>query len=103
MRTWIPPVVLSALSVLAPAQGATPAPPPESGGQRVERIQVEDTDTRINEVRYGGRTQSITVQPKNSALPEYEVLPGDATRSRATGRDDGAVPPNQRVWNVFKF
>ncbi len=53
--------------------------------QRIERVRIEDAGARVDELRYGGETQSITVQPKTD-LPEYQL------------RSDGA-----RVWNVFKF
>ena len=65
-----------------------PAREPQAGGrtsQRIERVRIEDSGARVEELRYGGETQSITVQPKTD-MPEYQV------------RGDGA-----RVWNVFKF
>ena len=54
--------------------------------QKIERIRHEDSGSVIEEVRYGGRTQSITVQPK-AGVPSYEVQP-------VTG---------QRSWNVLSF
>jgi starvation-inducible outer membrane lipoprotein len=80
-------------------------PPPAEGrkNQRVERIHVEDTAVVIDEVRYGGQTQSITVQPKAN-VPEYEIQPTDLGRSRpADNRDGMSSATGQRVWNVFKF
>ncbi len=53
--------------------------------QRIERIRIEDNATRIDELRYGGQTQRIAVQPK-SGLPEYQVQPGGT-----------------RVWNLLNF
>ncbi|MCJ0764135.1 hypothetical protein [Variovorax terrae] len=114
-------VLLSLLLVAAgsaalaqnPAPNALPAPPggqepltrsgPAAlrGDQRIERIRVEDGGSRIDEVRYGGETQSITVQPKAN-VPEYEVLPLDGARSRPNGLDTPG-PTGQRVWNVIKF
>ncbi len=35
--------------------------------KKIERIRIEDDGTRIDELRYGGETQSITVQPKFGA------------------------------------
>jgi len=77
-------------------QGTSTVPPPlerqqaarpagQRPDQRVERIVVEDGGSRVDELRYAGQTQSITVQPKTGA-PEYQVQP------------DGV-----RVWNVLKF
>ncbi|ODS92779.1 MAG: hypothetical protein ABS45_06160 [Comamonas sp. SCN 65-56] len=57
-------------------------------GQRIERIVVEDAGSRIDELRVGGETRSITVQPKvGGKLPAYEVRPNNGTR----------------VWNLGRF
>jgi hypothetical protein len=69
--------------------------------QKVERIRIEDESSRIDELRVGGQTQSITVQPKGSALPAYEIQPGDLARSRPQDKRDGTG--NARVWNVLNF
>ena len=54
-------------------------------------------------MRYGGQTQSITVQPKAN-VPEYEIQPTDLGRSRPADHRDGmSSATGQRVWNVFKF
>jgi len=69
--------------------------------QRVERIQVEDEGSRVNELRVGGQTQSITVQPKTGSMPEYEIQPGEGARTRPrNGAETNTAP---RVWNVMKF
>jgi hypothetical protein len=71
--------------------------------QKIQRIRVEDDGARIDELRVGGQTQSITVQPKSGA-PEYEFQPTDLARSRpADNRDGLSSPSSQRVWNIFKF
>ena len=65
--------------------------------RRIEHITVEDTGARVDEMRYGGVTQSISVQPKN-AMPAYEVQPTDERRARQGDGSGGS-----RVWNVMKF
>lgn len=71
--------------------------------QKVERIRVEDQGARIDELRVGGQTRSITVQPKAN-VPEYEFQPTDLARSRpADNRDGLSSPGSQRVWNFFRF
>ena len=71
--------------------------------QKIERIRVEDGGARIDELRVGGQTQSITVQPKAN-VPEYEFQPSDLSRSRpADNREGLSSPSSQRVWNVLKF
>lgn len=109
-----PTLLLSAVSVLAAATAAlaqAPAAPslqdsPALEGrqnQRVERIRVEDAAVTIDEVRYGGQTQSITVQPKAN-VPEYEIQPTDLGRSRPADHRDGmSSATGKRVWNVFRF
>jgi hypothetical protein len=70
--------------------------------QKIEHLTTEDKNNRIDEVRVGGQTQSVTVQPKNGA-PAYEMQPNDMSRSRAGGSRDGFAERQQRVWNVFGF
>jgi len=72
--------------------------------QKIERIRVEDEAVVIDELRVGGQTQAITVQPKGGGLPSYEVLPQRPEGQRAgEQRDGGAGSGGQRVWNVLKF
>lgn len=93
---------------MAAQTAATPpvqeSPPLEGRkNQRIERIQVEDAGVKIEELRVGGQTQSITVQPKAN-VPEYEIQPTDLARSRpADNRDGLGSATGQRVWNVFRF
>ncbi len=69
--------------------------------QRTEHIQVEDAGSRVDELRIGGQTQSITVQPKTGNMPEYEVQPSDGVRNRP--RNGAETTTGPRVWNVMKF
>lgn len=100
-------VPLLAWTALAAAQTALPpqisAPAEGRKNQRVERIHHEDAGATIDELRYGGQTQSITVQPK-ADVPQYEIQPTDMARSRPGDHRDGlSSATGQRVWNVFKF
>ncbi|MDE2415332.1 MAG: hypothetical protein KGM60_11290 [Comamonadaceae bacterium] len=96
----------------AAAQNSTPPPsgapsqPAPSGTQekkpieqRVEQIRVEDGGSRVDELRKGGRTQSITVQPKVGDMPAYQVLPAP-NQGRTDGNDNTNGP---RVWDIKKF
>ena len=69
--------------------------------QRTERIRVEDGGSRVDELRIGGQTQSITVQPKVGDLPAYEVQPSDGVRNRS--QNGAEATTGSRVWNVMKF
>ena len=70
--------------------------------QKIEHLTTEDKANRIEEVRVGGQTQSVTVQPKNGA-PKYEVQPNDQSRSRPADSREGLSERKPRVWNVFGF
>lgn len=59
---------------------APPSMHPEPIEPRIENIVVEDSSARINELRVGGETKSITVQPK-SGLPAYQVAPKTGERT----------------------
>ncbi|MDA8450570.1 hypothetical protein M5C97_17035 [Acidovorax sp. NCPPB 3859] len=92
----------------APAADAQPgaAADAEPGrrNQRVERIRIEDEGSRVDELRVGGQTQSITVQPKaGTTMPEYEVQPPDGVRARPGSRNGAETITSPRVWNVMKF
>lgn len=84
----------------APDASEQRAPQGDKNNQRVERIRVEDKGSRVDEVRIGGQTQSITVTPKVGDMPAYEVQPSDGVRSRSRSSADTTGP---RVWNMLKF
>ena len=104
------PLLLLALVTWTAASAQTAPPVVPTGeqadprhNQKIQRIRVEDDGARIDELRVGGQTQSITVQPK-ADVPEYEFQPTDLARSRpADNRDGLSSPSSQRVWNIFKF
>lgn len=83
-----------ALSYVSLCQAQSPAPAPAAAQpdktsaavtrgaveKRTERIRIEDAGARIDEVRVGGETQSINVQPKGG-MPAYQVQPTSGERS----------------------
>jgi len=92
-----------ALALVLPPAASIAQLPPGAGSARpdkkMERIRTEDGATRIDELRVGGETQQITVQPKTGGA-SYEVKPPSSARgSAATGTDTNG----SRVWNVLKF
>jgi len=78
----------------ASARAAEPSLEPSRNNQTIERIRTEDGGSRIDELRVGGQTQSIVVQPK-ADMPAYEIRPPDA---RGNTGQAGA-----RMWNFLKF
>ncbi len=99
-------IVCGACGTAAWAETPTPLPmnPPPDGKrveQKIEHITHEDAGSRIDERRYGGQTQSITVQPKVGNVPAYDINPNTGIR-RAPAQRDGAEA-NTRTWNVLGF
>ncbi len=71
----------------APAQAAAERDPSASAAasrpvveKRTERIRIEDAGSTIDELRVGGETLSITVQPKGG-MPAYQIQPTSGERS----------------------
>ncbi len=85
-QTAAPPAAQAAQAgrVLPPESPQNSAP--SSTNQLIERIKVENGDVRIDEVRFGGETRSISVVPKGG-WPTYDVQP-------TTG---------ERTWKVLGF
>ena len=88
------------------AQSPAPAPAPaadQAVDRKIERIRIEDSGSRIDELRFGGETQSITVSPKGG-MPAYEVLPASANRPPSAGeRNSASGSGGTRVWKIFGF
>lgn len=71
--------------------------------RRIEHIHIEDKGARIDELRVGGETQSITVAPKGG-MPAYEVLPSSSNQGPANGqRSSSATSGGTRVWKILGF
>ena len=113
MRTA--PLITLFLCCLAPglalAQAAAKAPPssqstpadPAAGKteQKIENIRHEDAGSRIDELRVGGETKSITVKPKGD-MPAYELGTEGGNRN-PTATDPESGKGGARGWNIFKF
>ena len=102
MRLIVPALfVLAAFAVRAQTtplvQESQPQDPKKN--QKIERIHVEDSAVKIDEVRYAGQTQSVTVQPK-SGLPAYEIVPANPARDGDSRRN---ATGGERVWKLFNF
>ena len=108
MRLTRFPLLLAVCCGAAMAQTPVPPQTPASGPklapeQRIERIHHEDAGSSIDELRYGGETQSITVQPKAN-VPPYEIQPSDGTHGEpAAAGGASPAPGGQRVWKILKY
>ena len=69
-----------AQSPQAASKDASRADVPAQIEQRSERIHLEDKGSVIDELRVGGETKSIDVQPKGG-MPAYQVAPASGQRS----------------------
>lgn len=77
----------------------TAEPPTGATEQKIERIRHEDAGSRIEELRVGGESKSITVQPKGDA-PAYQVAPESNNRNPAsTDRERSGTGG----WNILKY
>ena len=94
------PLAAAVAQTAAPAEAAVGA---KAAGtdKKIERIRTEDAGTRIDELRVGGETQQITVQPKNGGAA-YEVKPAEGARGSAPAAASNDTN-GSRVWNVLKF
>ncbi len=94
---------LAAALAQTPAPLAAPAATEKAGrpDQAIQRIRTEDAGTRIDELRVGGETQQIVVQPKTGGAA-YEVKPAEGARGTAPAASSGDTN-GSRVWNVLKF
>ncbi|EGI75508.1 hypothetical protein [Hylemonella gracilis] len=108
-RILVPLLALGVVCAQAQTAPAAPAPDSVKNGstdraieQRVEQIQHEDQGSRIDELRVGGETRSITVNPKigKGTAPAYEVTPESNNRNPATS--DGSGEGRAR-WTIFSY
>jgi len=99
-------LIVSTLALLACAAHAQTAPLVQESqpleprkNQKIERLHSEDNAVKIDEVRYAGQVQSITVQPKGD-MPAYEIVPANPARNGDSRRGSTG---GERVWNLFNF
>lgn len=71
--------------------------------QKVEHIHHEDAGSRVDELRVGGQTKSITVQPKTANVPQYHITPSVGARQQPSQRDGVEADGTQRTWRVLGF
>ena len=87
------------LAVLAGCAGQPPRGLADPGARLVQHLVSKDDQVRITELRVHGQTQRITVQPKGSVAPAYEINPPAAGSDPSKARDGSG----QRVWRLFSF
>lgn len=94
--------VLSATAQQAP-ETAPAAAQPAQAADRIERITHEDSLSRIDELRVGGQTKSIEVQPKNGA-PAYQITTEQgvpSSKGDVAGQRTGNA--GRSSWRILSF
>jgi hypothetical protein len=102
MKSLIPAVAACAwvLACGASQAGLVPAEEAKKPAEaKVELIVSEDDAVRIEERRFRGQTESITVKSKLRGVTPYEILPGGSGRDPSQPGGTGG----QRVWHFFSF
>ena len=66
---------------------------------QIQHLVSEDDAVRIDELRVRGHTQRLTVNPKGSGAPAYEIQPAAGGSDPSKGRDGAG----QRLWQVLSF
>ncbi|MCH7343961.1 hypothetical protein LZ017_11280 [Pelomonas sp. CA6] len=93
-------LLLAAAPAWASAQSQTAKEVPEP---KVQHLIQEDDQVRVEELRVRGQTQQVTVTPKNSRLPAYEIQAGEGGRDVPLRSGEGRGTAGQRVWRLFNF
>jgi len=66
---------------------------------QIQHLVSEDDAVRIDELRVRGQTQRLTVNPKASGAPAYEIQPAAGGSDPSKSRDGAG----QRLWQVLTF
>jgi len=95
----VAPGVFAAPADEKPAEAAQPAQAAQAAEPTVQRQVAEDDNVRIEEVRFRGQTQSITVKPKIRGVSPYQIVPQSGARDPSqVGGASG-----QSIWHFFSF
>ena len=95
LATYAVPVFAQALATPTATAPRLVEPARLAGREQLtERIIIDDGGARISELRFGGETRSITVQPKGG-LPAYDVRPISGADTQHTS--------GTRTWKILGF
>ncbi|WP_372657080.1 hypothetical protein [Hydrogenophaga sp.] len=106
--TAVPRLPLWACVALLASAAHAQTPPaatdeaPGRPSSRVERITHEDALARVDELRVGGETKSIEVQPKNG-LPGYQITPAQGGENLSEGWGQRGGSTGKSSWRVLSF
>jgi hypothetical protein len=95
-------LALACIALPCAAQQKPVAP----GEPEVQRVVIEDSGTRIEELRVRGQVQRITVAPKFGAKARYEILTGNGATDIPGGVNAGrgaAGTAGKSAWTLLAF
>jgi hypothetical protein len=99
------PLVALTLACIALPCAAQPKPA-APGEPEVQRVVIEDSGTRIEELRVRGQVQRITVAPKFGGKARYEIITGNGATEIPGGVNAGrgaAGTAGKSAWNLLAF
>jgi hypothetical protein len=102
-RALITSTLLLATLTLATSSARAADKPEAVADAQVQTTVIEDDSTRIEELRVRGQTQKVTIQPKNSKFPAYEIIMGDAGRELSPGASSTRGAAGKSVWRLLNF
>jgi hypothetical protein len=95
-------LALACIALPCAAQTKPVAP----GEPEVQRAVIEDSGTRIEELRVRGQVQRITVAPKFGGKARYEIITGNGATEIPGGVNAGrgaAGTAGKSAWNLLAF
>jgi hypothetical protein len=91
---------------LASLPCAAQTKPVAPGEPEVQRVVVEDSGARIEELRVRGQVQRITVAPKFGSKARYEIITSSGATEIPAGVNAGrgaAGTAGKSAWNLLAF
>ena len=90
--------------VLAQVPAAeAPASAPRGAEPNVQHSVIEDSGSRVEELRVRGQTRSAVVTTKGALASTYEIQLGDPSREMGANADTRRGTAGQSMWRVFDF
>ena len=94
----VAPCLAQTAAAPAAAQVAT-----ERGEPNVQHTVIEDSGSKIDELRVRGQLQHVVVTPKVGFTKSYEIIVSRSGRDPVDGTGGANSALGKRVWNVLAF
>ena len=80
-----------------------PASAPRGAEPNVQHSVIEDSGSRVEELRVRGQTRSAVVTTKGPLASTYEIHLGDPSREMGANADTRRGTAGQSMWRVLDF